>query len=57
MATVKKYASFVGTVAISRYIAIIHTITFLQIFKTGHFFTKKHCRDLQWNHKSWPYFV
>jgi len=42
---------------IVRYIAIIHTIAYLQIFKAGHFFTKKHCHGLQLNHKLWLYFT
>jgi len=42
-ATVKKCASLA---AIARYITIIYTIAYMQIFKAGHFFTKKHCHDL-----------
>jgi len=35
--------------AIARYISImtIYTVRYLQIFNAGHFFSSKHCHDLQ----------
>jgi len=51
--TVKKCASLATT---ARYFAIIHTMACVQIFKAGHFFTKKHCQRIR-NHKMWLYFT
>ena len=44
--TITKNASLA---AIARYISIttIYTVGYLQIFNTGHFFSSKHCNDLQ----------
>ena len=65
--TITKNASLAE---IARYISIttISTVGYLQIFNAGHFFSSKHCNDLQrkkhWdchgfrrNHKVWLYFT
>jgi len=43
----------------ARYITIIYTIGYLQIFREGQFFSKKHCQyhGLERNHKLWLHFT
>jgi len=40
------YKKCASLVAIARYITIIYTIGYLQIFKVGYFFSRKHCHFL-----------